>query len=429
MTGRPELSGGTRPARPSVLLGSQLLFNLGFFAVMPFLTVTLRDDLALSETAIGMVLGARTFSQQGMFLVGGALADRFGARRLILVGCAVRVVGYLALGLADDLTSILVGAVLTGVGGALFSPGLETLVARADRAARPDRPASRPTLFAALAMVGEVGAAAGPLIGVALFDLGFAATVTLGAVLFSAVAVLLSVLLPRDEPPRRTGRDQSRRDRTRSLLPASLTDPRFLRFAAAYSVVLLAYNQMYLGLPLEVDRAGGSTSTIAALFLLLSVLTVTLQWPVALLARTIGPSRALPLGLGIIALGPAVVAWQVSVSPAGTAETGIPVLVVCLALGTMLASPVALELVPDFAGDRPLGSYYGLLASAGGCAVLAGNTALGALFTSTAGPGPSAALPWAALALLVLVAAATIPHQIPARDRRATDALTSTTGA
>jgi nitrate/nitrite transporter NarK len=35
--------------------------------------------------------GLRTFSQQGMFIIGGTLADRYGAKAIILAGCVVRV--------------------------------------------------------------------------------------------------------------------------------------------------------------------------------------------------------------------------------------------------------------------------------------------------------------------------------------------------
>ena len=93
-----------RPAAtlwPPVLLGSQFVFNIGFYAVVPFLAIFLRDDMLLSGGLIGLILGLRTFSQQGMFIVGGALSDRFGAKVIILSGCIVRVSGYLLLAFGD----------------------------------------------------------------------------------------------------------------------------------------------------------------------------------------------------------------------------------------------------------------------------------------------------------------------------------------
>ncbi|MFK0003555.1 MFS transporter [Paenarthrobacter sp. NPDC090522] len=103
------------------LLAAQLVFNIGFYAVVPFLAVAMRDDFGMQAAAIGLVLGARTFSQQGMFLVGGLLADRWGTKRAMLLGCLVRISGYATLAAATDFPLFLVGAILTGAGGAMFS--------------------------------------------------------------------------------------------------------------------------------------------------------------------------------------------------------------------------------------------------------------------------------------------------------------------
>lgn len=67
--------------------------------------------MMLSGGLIGLVLGLRTFSQQGMFIVGGALSDRYGARVVILSGCIVRVAGYLLLAFGQTLWPIIIGHV------------------------------------------------------------------------------------------------------------------------------------------------------------------------------------------------------------------------------------------------------------------------------------------------------------------------------
>ena len=59
--------------------------------MVPFIALTMANDFAMSAVAIGVVLGARTFAQQGMFLVGGAISDRWGARYTMVAGCIVRV--------------------------------------------------------------------------------------------------------------------------------------------------------------------------------------------------------------------------------------------------------------------------------------------------------------------------------------------------
>lgn len=401
MTAVTEVRASVLP-RTSTLLLSQLVFNLGFYAVIPFLASTMQGDFLLSGAAIGLVLGARTFCQQGLFLIGGMLVDRFGARALITMGCAVRVAGYLLLASADGFAGFLAGAALTGLGGALFSPALETLVAAADARTRPTRPAGRPSLFAALVVVGELGAAIGPVAGALLLGLDFSAAVLAGAAVFSVVGIALWRLVPAEHDrmaPHPVAVDPW----------SSIRNRRFVVFAALFSVNLLAYNQLYLGLSFEVERTDGGTGTLGALFLLVSLLTVALQWPVAALARRIGAARALAAGFVVMAAGFVAVGAATRMPPTGSVLDSLPaaVLVACLALGHMLVLPVAMDLVPHFAGGARLGSYYGLLASCGGVAVLLGSVLLGSLFDD------APALAWSLLAGLALLSALALPKFLP----------------
>lgn len=91
------------PRRIQALLITQMLFNIGFYLVVPFIAVEMTDSLGASGAVVGLVLGVRTFSQQGMFFLGGGLADRFGAIRVLLVGVAIRVLGFLVAGSATSV--------------------------------------------------------------------------------------------------------------------------------------------------------------------------------------------------------------------------------------------------------------------------------------------------------------------------------------
>ncbi len=198
-----------RPAAtlwPPVLLGSQFVFNIGFYAVVPFLALFLRDDMLLSGGLIGLILGLRTFSQQGMFILGGTLADRYGAKAIILAGCVVRVAGFLLLACGASLWPIILGACLTGVGGALFSPSIEALLARAGTHSQANGKRSRAEWFALFAVCGELGAVIGPVAGGVLSGIGFRHIALAGAGIFLlALAVLFFCLPP-------TGTRQQRAD-------------------------------------------------------------------------------------------------------------------------------------------------------------------------------------------------------------------------
>ncbi len=93
-----------------VLILNGLTFNFGFYMLMPYLAGHLSENLGLAGWAVGLVLGIRVFSQQGLFLLGGLLGDRIGYRRAILIGCGVRCVGFAVFGFSESLTVLLLAS-------------------------------------------------------------------------------------------------------------------------------------------------------------------------------------------------------------------------------------------------------------------------------------------------------------------------------
>lgn len=127
MGARAIFRGFNRPSR--VLMINQFGINIGFYMLMPYLADYLAGPLGLAAWAVGLVMGVRNFSQQGMFFVGGTLADRFGYKPLIIAGCLIRTGGFALLVVAQSLPSVLIAAAATGFAGALFNPAVRGYLA------------------------------------------------------------------------------------------------------------------------------------------------------------------------------------------------------------------------------------------------------------------------------------------------------------
>jgi MFS family permease len=397
------------PAVPRLLLLSQLAANVGFYLVVPFLAVHLTEDLALAGGLVGLVLGVRTFSQQGLFLLGGGLADRFGIRPLIVLGCAVRIAGFGVLAVVTSLTGVLVGVVLVGFAAALFSPAIESALAAEGRRLEDDGTATRAEVFGLDAVAGKLGSLAGPVLGAVLLTAPFAVTCLVGAGIFVLVLAANAWLLPRGmlaggaPEPLLAGWGQV------------LANRRFLVFTACWSTYLLSYNALYLALPVELTRATGDQGALGWLFVLAAVAVLAGQLPVTTRARRAGPSRALPLGFALMAASFGVVAVAAPLTPPDGPWALAPavLLVLLLHLGQMVAVPVARDLVPQLAGERRLGAHFGALSSAGGLAVLLGSIGVGALLDLSAVPRPAASLAWLVLAALPAASAVGLWFLVP----------------
>ncbi|MEU7484324.1 MFS transporter [Streptomyces sp. NPDC042319] len=385
-----------------LLILTQLAFNIGFFAVLPFLAEHLGTGIGMAGWLVGLVLGLRTFSQQGLFVVGGALADRYGVRPVVLTGCVLRIAGFAWLGYAARPWAVIGAVLLIGFAAALFSPAVESEVARQAVAWEDAGNGPRTRVLALLTVAGQAGAFLGPLLGSLLLAVDFRTACLAGAGVFVLVLAGQARLLPQHIPGRT-------RTRGRGGIRTALRNGRFLALCVAYGAYLLAYNQLYLALPEEVARAAGSQAPLAWLFALSSLLVVTAQLPVTRWAADrLDLRRSMAAGLLLIAAGFGVVALA---RPAGW--TGVPGLlpaaafVVLLTLGQMLVAPAARAWVPDLAEDGRLGLYTGAMSSVSGLLVLLGSSATGSLLTTGLPP----AVPWLALAAVPALAVLLLPRR------------------
>jgi len=91
-----------------------------------------RDDYGISETAIGVVIGIGFVAGFLSQVLIAPLADRGHARRVVLFGVAVNVIGLLLMGFSSTLVPILVGRFISGVGIGAAVPAARRIVILAD---------------------------------------------------------------------------------------------------------------------------------------------------------------------------------------------------------------------------------------------------------------------------------------------------------
>lgn len=395
------------PAPVRLILVSMVLFNVGFYLVVPFLAVHMSEDLGLAGWAIGLVLGLRTFSQQGMFFLGGSLADRFGVRPLVLVGIALRVIGFLALGLASNLAQMIVGVLLVGLAAALFAPAVEAANAAYGHKLERDGVIRRTELFALEQMCSRLGTVVGPALGAVLLVVPFAWTTGSAAVLFAGLLIAFAVWLPADVTTSRDAEPSDVPHGLRTVWRTVLTNRGFLVFAGLCGAQLAAYNQLYLMLPEQLERSFGSQAALGWFFTGAALLVIFGQSPVVAVANRIGHRASIVGGMTVMAvsfLAPAV-ASMVAPGSEIAQSAGLVVWVALLHLGQMLMVPPMRDTIGILAGERFLGAHFGMLNTLGGLLTLIGSVAVGQLFDVVDVGAIAPTVPWWVLAVAVAVAA------------------------
>jgi MFS family permease len=374
-----------------LLLINQVTINAAYYMLMPYLAVHLSGTVALTGWAVGLVLGLRNFSQQGMYLIGGTITDRVGYRVPIIAGCALRTAGFALLGGVTTLPALLAASAATGFAGALFLPAVRIGLAKA---AGPRRLEA----FALSHICNRVGIVVGPLIGLALTGIDFRLTCLAAALVFATLTVFQIRTLP-------AGRQDSRQPgHLVADLRHVLRNRRLGCFALAMTGSYVLSNQIYLALPLEAHRLAGDgtagTVLITALFVVSGVLTILGQLRVTRWCqRRLGRPRSLVTGMLVLTTAFLPLALPAAAVPGSLRFAPLIVSAAIMTVGAMVVFPFEMETIVAFADDKLVATHYGLYSTVAGIGILAGN-----LFTGTAySLGWSLGMPaatWLGLALL-----------------------------
>ena len=158
--GEPDLRLSTAPGRWVVLatvLGSALAAIDS--TVVGIALPAMGRDFHLSVTSLQWVVSSYLLALAGLLLVGGALGDHYGRRKVFVVGVVWFALASLLCSLAPDAPVLIAARALQGVGGALLTPGsLAILQASFD-------PEDRSKAIGAWSGLGGVATAIGPFLG------------------------------------------------------------------------------------------------------------------------------------------------------------------------------------------------------------------------------------------------------------------------
>ncbi|WP_436495167.1 MFS transporter [Actinokineospora sp. HUAS TT18] len=344
------------PLSVRLLLINQFGVNTGFYLLIPYLATHLTDDIGMSAAMVGVILGVRTLSQQGLFLIGGTASDRLGPRQVIIAGCGLRTIGFALFALGDTMPILLAASVLSGLAGALFNPAVRAYIAveAADR---------RAEAFALFNVFAQTGALVGPLLGSLLLLWDFRVSALVAAGIFAALTIAQAFALPRkDTPPAQTTVIGDWRE--------CLHNKSFLAFTLALTGMFALQNQLYLVLPIAAKKATGSASSVAAVFIVSTVTTLALQ--VRITRKLSHRPRHHSIAIGLATMGVGFLAPALSESLAA-----VLIATVGLALGVMITQPFVYELIPTFGRESLAGTYFGMFYLASGIVAAVGNAGIG----------------------------------------------------
>jgi EmrB/QacA subfamily drug resistance transporter len=164
------------------ILGSSLAFVDG--TIVNVALPAIQHELGASVYQAQWVVESYALLLAALLLVGGALGDRLGRRRVFLIGVGIFAVASLACALSQTVQQLIAARAIQGIGGALLVPGSLALIS----ASFPENERGR--AFGTWAAFSGVTSALGPLLGGYLIDTlswawAFAVNIPLAAVVLA----------------------------------------------------------------------------------------------------------------------------------------------------------------------------------------------------------------------------------------------------
>src|SRR5918996_5350020 len=127
---------------------------------------SIQTDLQISDDSLQWIVNAYALFFGGFLLLGGRAADLLGRRRLFLAGIVIFTLASLISGFAWNEASLIGARALQGLGAAIISPALLSILMPTFKEGR-----ARNTALGAWGATGAFGAVGGVLAGGILTDL------------------------------------------------------------------------------------------------------------------------------------------------------------------------------------------------------------------------------------------------------------------
>ncbi|MGW3243995.1 MFS transporter [Streptomyces sp. NPDC001070] len=146
----------------AVVLGSGMTLLDG--TVVNVALPTIGKDLGATLAGLQWTINAYTLTLAALILLGGSLGDRFGRRKVFMIGTVWFALASLLCGIAPSIEMLIAARALQGVGGALLTPGSLALI-QASFASQ-----DRARAIGVWSGLGGIAGALGPLLGGWLVD-------------------------------------------------------------------------------------------------------------------------------------------------------------------------------------------------------------------------------------------------------------------
>src|SRR6195952_4897249 len=156
------------PAGKWIMISTILASAMAFIDATALNVVlpALQQSLKATGADLFWILNAYLLMLASLILIGGAMGDKLGRKKIFMAGIFIFILGSAACGIASSVLLLVVFRVLQGIGGALMIPGSLSLISSSIDAKERGKAIGTWSAFTTVVTMG------GPVLGGALADAG-----------------------------------------------------------------------------------------------------------------------------------------------------------------------------------------------------------------------------------------------------------------
>ena len=335
-----------------IIVSALFIDSIGSTLLTPFFALYFTQKFGVGMTEAGTLLGMSSLFGLLGSVIGGAITDRFGRRRLILFGLITSALSSLSLGLVSNLTTLYFLIIIVGLLSRVAVPAYDAVMADV----LPE--AKRQEGFGIMRIAFNYAWIFGTALGGLIATRSFLALFIMDAVLSIIAAIVLYRFLPETKPVSQIEMKESESFvRTVAGYRIVLRDLAFIIFLLVVIVVLLVYQQEFSSLPVYLRDVHNISSRTYGVMLSLSGLEVVLfQFWISRTIRKYPPFRMMMIGALFLTIGFGMIGF--------VSRTALfLVAIIIITIGEMVFYPTGQVLAANFAPADMRGRYmavYGL---------------------------------------------------------------------
>jgi MFS family permease len=339
------------PRKFWVVVGVSFIDHVGGTLLFPFFSLYITQKFGVGMTEAGIILGL--FSIFGLIgsMIGGAVTDKFGRRKLIIFGLIFSAISTLTLGLIKTYAMLIPLSMVIGLLSDIAGPAHNAMIA--DLLPEDKRQEG----FGILRVSGNMAWIIGPTIGGFVATRSFLALFIMDAVISCIVAFLFFKFIPETKPRTAEHIEQVSLFKTFQGYGAALRDRAFMAFLVASVLMGLVYGQMYSSLSVFLNRVHDIQPSGFGFLLTLSAIVVILfQFSVTRKIKHFPPFLLMAVGTLFYMVGFGMFGFV-------TTYVLFALAIVVVTLGEMIVVPTSQGLAANFAPQEMRGRYmavYGL---------------------------------------------------------------------